>query len=272
MRLIWTVHNLVPHDGGGWENGWGKRILARHCDLVITHSASTEAELRRRVTPRGPVVVMPHGSYIGHYPEPRPRLAVLADLGIADDRPILCCVGMLRGYKGIDLACEAFAHLQDEVRLIIAGSPHQTFELASVERYAEREPGLTLVTHRLSDQEFVDILSVADAALLPYRQVTGSGALLAAWSAGCGVVASDLTFFRDMLPEDSDAGRLFRTGDAEALVAAIRDYLQVSRERRRAAAWDMASQFAWERCVVPVGKIIQSWTPVPSPIHETRSY
>lgn len=259
IKLIWTIHNLDTHEGGDWQDRWGQRLLAYHCDLLIVHSQGTAMRVRERLRPHGVVVVMPHGSYEGHYPEPRPRATVLEELGLKDDRPVLCCIGRLRDYKGLDLSCEACAELGDEVQLLIAGTPHSGFDIAPLEHYAEILPQLTLMARTLDDQEFADIISVSDAALLPYRQITGSGALLAAWTEGCGVIASDLDFFREMISETSTAGRLFSAGDTEALVRTVREYLKTPLEERREAARAMATRYSWDRCVEPVGELLQTW-------------
>lgn len=259
IKRIWTVHNLDPHEGEMWADRWGQRLLARYCDLLIVHSQITKEQVRHKLSPKAPIIVMPHGSYEGHYPEPRSQSEILKEFGLEEGRPVLCCLGRLREYKGLDLACEALTLLGEEVRLVIAGTPHQGFDITSLEHYAKILPNLKLIARTLSDQEFVDLLSVADMALLPYRQITGSGALLASWTQGCGVVASDLDFFREMLPNGSEAGRLFQAGNAEALAGAIREYLTVPLDKRRKAAHALAASLSWERCVEPVGAVIQSW-------------
>lgn len=259
IKRIWTVHNLDPHEGRNWQDELGQRLLARYCDLLIVHSRVTEEQVRRKLSPKAPMVVMPHGSYEGHYPAPRPRAVVMEEFGLKGGRPILCCLGRLRDYKGLDLACEALSMLHDEVQLVIAGVPHRGFDMAALERYDEILPGLVLIARALDDQEFSDLLSVSDAALLPYRQITGSGALLAAWTHGCGVVVSDLDYFQEMLLPGNNAGMAFKAGDAESLVDAIRAYLKVPYNARERDALRMAERFSWSRCVEPVGEVIQAW-------------
>ena len=130
IKRIWTVHNLDAHEGGGWQDRWGQRLLARWCDLLIVHSAHTAERLRTRLRPQAPVVVMPHGNYEGYYPKPRPRAVALAHLGLEDREPLVSCIGWLRDYKGLDVACDAIARLDGSVRLVIAGTPHRSFDLA----------------------------------------------------------------------------------------------------------------------------------------------
>lgn len=259
IKRVWTVHNLEAHESNGWQDRIGQRMLARHCDLLIAHTERTANKVNALLRPRIPVLVMPHGSYAGWYPEPRSERDIRATLGLEGSKPILCCVGRLREYKGLDVACEALAHLNDDVHLVIAGTAHDGFDMGALEHYARTMPNLTLIPRALDDQEFADILSVSDAALLPYRQITGSGVLLAAWTQGCGVIASDLDYFREMLPPGGAAGMVFPEGDAEALADAIRAYLRIPEENRARAISESVEAFSWERCIVPVGDVFSGW-------------
>lgn len=259
IKRIWTVHNLDPHEGESRADRRGQDLLARHCDLLIVHSRLTERKVLAKLKPRGKIIVMPHGNYDGHYPQPRPRAVVIEEFDLRDNLPVLCCLGRLREYKGLDIACDALRYLGEDVQLIIGGVPHRGFDLAPLERSAAQLPNLALIPRMLSDQELVDLLSVSDAALLPYRKITGSGALLAAWTEGCGVIASDLDFFQEMISETSTAGRLFSAGDAQALALAVRDYLAAPEQERRKGARAEAEKYAWDRCVGPVGEQLLAW-------------
>src|SRR4051794_33359304 len=60
---------------------------------------------------------------------------------------------------------------------------------------------------------------------IPYREITGSSALMSAVTFHRGVVASDLPFFRETLMGEPDAGRLALPDDPDALARTIPDYL-----------------------------------------------
>ena len=62
----------------------------------------------------------------------------------------------------------------------------------------------------VSDQAYSDIVAAADAVLLPYRKITGSAVLLAAWTLGRGVVASDLPYFREMADGEPESAHFSR--------------------------------------------------------------
>jgi len=172
---------------------------------------------------------------------------------------MVSALGCLRRYKGLDLACEAVGRLEGKVQLVIGGLPHPEIDLAALRRAVGPTLRFALLDRWLTDQEFADIVAASEAILLPYRQITGSGALLAAWTLGCGVIASDLPFFAEMLGPEPDAGRLFPAGDAAGLAQAIAAYLAIPAPRRAEAALGMARRHAWDRCVEPVVGVLRDW-------------
>ncbi len=179
LKRIWTVHNLEHHEGVDWIDCIGYRTLAKESDLLICHSHGAAKALLQRDRPKGRVVMMPHGNYDGIYPSPRPRDIVLKELGLNPERPVVCCVGMIRHYKGVDVAVNAMRSLSGQIQIIIGGLPH----LYDTRGLANSQAGLNgtaLVARTLSEQEFADIVGASEAVLLPYRKITGSGTLLAA--------------------------------------------------------------------------------------------
>jgi len=259
IKTIWTVHNLEHHEGVKWIDRYGYRVLARKVDLVICHSKSAAVTLARRDLPKGQTVVMPHGTYEGIYAAPRLRSCVLRDLGLRDDLPTLCMVGQLRKYKGLDVAVDAVRELRGSVQLIIAGQPNPSGNIDGLRRAISSLPQVALLDRFIERQEYADIVGSSDAVLLPYRKITGSGALLAAWTLERGVVASDLDYFREMAKPEPDAAAFFPNGDAKALANAIRSYLARPLELRRDAVRRLAAQYRWDRCVQPVAEVLQRW-------------
>ena len=259
IKVLWTVHNIEHHEGASWIDRCGYRTLARHSDLLITYGASSETALRDQYRDVGRTLVMGHGNYAGQYPKPRPRHEVLADLGLDPDKPMVCCVGIVREQKGFELAIDAVRQLHGMVQLVVAGQLHSSIDEASFRRQIDTTPGATLVGRQVSDQEFADIVGASEAVLLPYRQVTGSGVLFAAWSLSRGVIASDLPFFKEMTAAAGKAGTLFRAGDAEDLAAAITRFVRIASEDRWRAADKMARQYSWEKCIEPLVAVFREW-------------
>ena len=251
VQSIWTVHNLEPHEGAYRWDRYGYRLLARECDLVICHSQSAALEVRDAYHPRGCVVVMPHGDPAAAYPRPRSRADVLAEMRLDPRRPVVSCLGWMRPYKGLDMACAAVERLNGRVQLIIGGHRHGALDAAPIFAAMGRMPGV-LIDRELTDQEFADLTAASDAILLPYRAITGSGALLSALGLGRGAVTSDLPYFREILAGEPDAGVTVSGWDPSAWADGILRYLERPAAARSRAALRLAERYSWDRCVEPL--------------------
>jgi glycosyltransferase involved in cell wall biosynthesis len=252
IGIVWTVHNIEAHEQSSWMDGLAHRLLVRAADLLICHSSSAAAAVAARYGVRDHIVVMPHGNFEGIFPAPRPRGDVLAEFQLSPSRPLVSCLGNLRGYKGLELAAAAAARSSDEVHLLIAGPPHADYDLGPLKKLLHGCRHATLIERRLTDQEFADLTAASDASVLSYSKVTTSGVLLASWTLGTGVIASDLPPFRELLADAGIAGRLYPSGDAGALAAAMSDYLSAPREVRQTAALAEARRYSWPRCIAPL--------------------
>ena len=259
IRILWTVHNVEHHEGASWVDRWGYRTLGRQSDLLIVYGTSGEEAVRKHYAGVRRTLVMGHGNYANQYPDARPRSGVVSDLGLDPDKPVVCCVGILRKQKGAELACEAIRRLRGSVQLVVAGQLHRSVDEATFRNDVETTPGAVLLDRQLSDQEFSDIVGASTAVLLPYRKVTGSGVLFAAWSLGRGVIASDLPFFREMIAVDANCGTLFHAGDADDLAAAISRFLQIPGKNRQRAADQMTEKYSWDRCIEPLVAVFHEW-------------
>jgi glycosyltransferase involved in cell wall biosynthesis len=252
VKRVWTVHNMEPHEGAYRWDRYGYRLLARECDVVICHSRSSMEAVQREFRPRGRVILMPHGELGSAYPTPRPRADVLRQVGLQAAKPTMACLGRLRDYKGLDLACEAVRRLHGRVQLVIGGPRNAGFDTEPLRKAVERTSGLVLLERDLTRQEFADIMGASDAALLSYRKITGSGALLAALGFGRGVIAADLPYFREILEGEPEAGILVPSRDPDDWARAIETYLARPADVRSRAANRLAALYSWDRAVEPL--------------------
>lgn len=252
ITRVWTVHNVAHHEGTSLIDRWGYRELARGSDLLLCFSHAAEAELRQEYGDRTPILVIPHGSYKGAYPAPRSKTEARVHFGLDPDKPVVSCLGLLRPYKGVELACDAVEGCNRRIQLLVGGQPHRSFDVEGLLARAAASGGSIVALPRvLTETEFADAVAASDAVLLPYHAVTGSGVLFAAWTLGAGVIASDLPFFREMLDGRPLLGRTFTSGDSAELARAIQAYLVVSADERRDAISAAVEIFSMERVVRP---------------------
>jgi beta-1,4-mannosyltransferase len=251
VQCIWTVHNLEPHEGAYRWDRYGYRLLAHDCDVVVCHSQSAARNVQDLYRPRGRVVVMPIGDPAGAYPPARSREEVLAELHLDPRRPVVSCLGWMRPYKGLDVACRAVERLSGRVQLIIGGPRHADLDASPIFAAIGRTSG-AVIDRELTNQEFADLTAASDTVLLPYRAITGSSALLSALGMGRGVVTADLPYFREILAGEPDAGMVVSGWDSASWANALLEYLERPAAVRSHAALRLAARYPWDRCVEPL--------------------
>lgn len=241
-RIVWTVHNIRPHEQRypGPERRAMEAVLAA-ADSLITHSRHAEERVRAELGWRGEVHAIPHGHYIGVYPpERRSRAEVRRELGLPGDAFVFLAFGKVRAYKQLPEAIAAVRATGD-AHLVVAGAPHPEVGDGLREAAAGNER-IHLHLHDISDDEVGAYHLAADAALLNYRDVFSSGALLLALSLGLPVVAPSPSTATEVAGPPAIAP--FTGNDLGSALAAVREG---DPEDRRRAAVAAAEACSWER-------------------------
>ena len=212
VRLIWTAHNLEPHEL--YHPTWGflvYRLVARWADAIIAHSR--------------------------------------AALGLPAAGPVLLNIGALRPYKNIEGLIDAFAALPEPTRgtLLVAGSAKSSAYAEQLRRRAAMVPGVQLRAEFIPDSELPAYLAAADVVVLPYRKMLTSAMLLCALSYERPVIAPAFGPVRELLCE-GQTGFLFTPGDDDALRAALeRALAHPDLAEVGAAGLALAREFAWPK-------------------------
>ncbi len=247
-RLIWTIHQVQPHESDSpTRDEIVARLLGRACHVLLAHDRATaDLATERLRLPQGRVHVVPHGSYVGVYPPGRPRAEVRAELGIALDAFVFLAFGELRRYKGIELLLQAFASARlDDAALVIAGSVKEDLVAATVRQASADDSRIRPLLGLVPDTAVAELFQACDVAVLARSDGGTSGSLVLALSLGLPVIAADLPPYRE-LSADGRAGWLFRPGDPASLRAALEAAADPADARERGSfALEIAQGLSW---------------------------
>ncbi|MDQ7032495.1 MAG: glycosyltransferase [Desulfonauticus sp.] len=250
IKIWWTLHNLEHHEGVDIIDRFAYLILARKSDIIICHSRYSASELRKRYKNTGKTVIMYHGLYEGVYPEPNSKEKIIKTLNLDPDIPIFSCLGNIRYYKGFDLAAKAISTLEQRVQLIIAGNVHPSYDISVLEKIIKNSKNkIILIPKFLSDQEFSDIMSISDAIILPYRKITTSGLLLAAWSFLKPVIVSDHPYFRELTEGYPNTAFFFSPKNYLELQKTLQSFLETDKNLIRSEILSLKKRYSWKECV-----------------------
>jgi beta-1,4-mannosyltransferase len=245
-RVVWTIHEIYPpHSRVGRRlDRLAAKLLARFCDVLLTHDRATAARARDelgRVADR--IEVVPHASYAGVYPRGRPASAVRSELGISPEAFVFLCFGKVRRDKAIDALLTAVAALPNpSAVLVVAGHVEDEALGRRIAAAAASDPRIRMLPGFVAPERVVELFDAADAAVFARSEVWTSGSLILALSLGLPVVAAAVPPYDELIGPEA-AGWLFAPGDTTSLRAALeRAASDSARTRdRRAAALERAA-------------------------------
>jgi len=222
--IVWTVHNILPHDSLlPEEEAVLRQAIADRAALIHIMARST-IELAApwfRIRPERSVHV-PLPSFRGAYPDFIDRSAARFALGLEGDARVITVVGGLRPYKGLDILLDAFdVAVRDhpDLRLLIAGAPNRSPEITAFLERARAHPRVHLHARMVSSDDLQLYLRAADAAVLPYVRTLNSAFMKLALAFDLPVIAPDLGGIPEYV--DPSVATVFPAGDVDALSAAL---------------------------------------------------
>lgn len=222
LRFYYTVHDLVPHESTVKSNKALIRTLLvdKRVDYLIRSNSNLITSSKDQ-----------YNSLVRSYPEKKihyhsfPTLvteAITSGTGITSE---LCDVenyilffGRIEFYKGVHLLYEAYINNDDLKKhpLVIAGSG-----LIYFERNIDKESNVFFVNRYITDSEIRNLFSKARCVVYPYISATQSGVLSIANYFKVPTIASDISFFSNLIDHKNN-GLLFKQGDKQDLAVKLR--------------------------------------------------
>lgn len=250
-QIVWTLHNLLDHDASETQVRlcrYAHAQLAATADRIYVHTLESVKLLSEQCGQdlASKCFLLEHPLY-----DDLLQGTGSTRTGITDDLPadarVLLCLGMIRPYKAVPDLIDAFGifrreHAGAKVVLVIAGSLHDPLVRERLQALPpEVARHVKLIPRRIQDAEVVDLMTRADAAVLPYRQILISGSYYLATTFGKPVLAPA----RGMFVEKIEHGRtgLLYDGTVDDLARGIatiagmpvRELADIGTRARRAA-------------------------------------
>jgi glycosyltransferase involved in cell wall biosynthesis len=255
-RLVWTVHNVLPHECRfPDEEAAFRQELANRADLIhVMCERTTELVSTHYTLPRNKILVVPHPGYVDVYPNILDQDRARAELGLKPEHTVFCFVGGIRPYKRVDALLDAFSSVagaKPESRLIVVGPPSPFPEVEDLMDRCEADPRIIGNFNRIPDTDLQLYMNAADVVVLPHREVLNSGSVMLAFSFGRPVIAPARGCVAELLTPD--ASITFDLDDPVGLTQAMARGDELKREHYREAAFKKAlaapmSQLSEEFC------------------------
>lgn len=227
-RIAYTAHGFYFHDRmPAWKRAPFvalERYAGRVTDVLFTQSQEDAETARRlRLCRTGDVMAIGNGVDIGRFsPDAEIRQTMRAQLGVADDRPVIMMVGRLVAEKGYPELIEAMRQVDAELWIVgeRLASDHAS-AVAQVLDAAESNPILQSRVRLLGyRQDIPDLLRAADIFTLPSHREGMPRSIIEAMMTGLPVVATNIRGSREEVV-DGETGLLVPVGASDALAGAL---------------------------------------------------
>lgn len=247
VRVVWTLHNILPHEcrHPGLERFFRRR-LANSVSQVLAHGESSRRaaeDVLHCSSTR--IAVAPHGHYRSVYPPATAEMRREGRVGLSNDHRVFLFFGMMRPYKGLERLLRVWRKLKpQQATLRLAGpclDPDYQTELRAL---VGETPGTALSCGFSHADEVSRIFAPADVVVLPFEQVQTSGSVILALSFGKPVIAPRLGEIPETLQTATDL--MYEPGADASLEEAIRRALERDLERLSAQSAEACKMLEWD--------------------------
>ena len=209
VKLVYTAHNVLPHDEQKVDNLL-KKIIYRHVHAIIVHSNFIKNRLLENFHIASEKIhVIPHGNFDNYLPsENYSKAEARNDFNFSNKDIVLLFFGFIREYKGLGDLLEAFdaaAEINEKIKLLVAGLP-QNKKLH--ENYLKQIEKMKFKDNVFCNFNFVDSSNIpkyfhaSDLVIMPYRSIDHSGIIHLAFSFSKPAIVTDVGDFKEMVKKD----------------------------------------------------------------------
>lgn len=217
-RIVWTMHNLYPHDTDTPELDHLARLaIVSNSSAVIVHCEHARILLKQHFYRDEGVYTIPHGDFVEPYPNTVTVAEARARFGFEDRHYVYLFFGTVRENKGVEQFLECFRKLNgDHLRLLFAARVCSEFAERVVENARQSDPRIVIYeTERFGNDEFQWFYNAANVAVFPFTDILTSGSAITALGFHCPVVVPALGCLPALV--DESVGYLYNAKDPEGL-------------------------------------------------------
>lgn len=245
-KVVWTVHNLFPHDSPNRDLDRLVRLaLTNCCSAVIVHCEHARRLVQHHFHRTEKVFVIPHGHFIDAYPNTMSRAEARQQLGIGEAQFVYLFFGNVRRYKGLEPLLATFQALPDpQSVLLLAAKSYNAYGDDFVEQARQADPRIIVRPSRFfANEEFQLFFNAADVGVFPFVDVLTSGSTITALSFGLPVIVPSVGCLPELV--DDTVGILYDQQQPNALAEAMRTIQQREQGALHQAAYQRAQTLDW---------------------------
>ncbi|MGQ9818989.1 MAG: glycosyltransferase [Candidatus Kapaibacteriales bacterium] len=241
------LDNIEPHEKQPGSRFFTKYFLNQN-DGFIVMSQKVGNDLLNYLT-NAKMILLHHPLY-EHFGDKIDKNVARNRLNLPRNKKILLFFGFIRSYKGLDLALQTLALLDESYHLVVAGESYTSFDIyQNMISELGIQDKVSLFIHYISNNEVPYFFCSADVCILPYKSATQSGIVGISYYFDLPVIATGVGGLKEMI-EPFGSGIIVERLEANAFREAIEKYFQNDKQKflsgieeyKKIANWNFFAQ------------------------------
>ncbi|MDB6094477.1 MAG: putative Glycosyl transferase [Verrucomicrobia bacterium] len=246
-KVVWTMHNLYPHDSTTRDLDHLARLAIAACaTAVIVHCEHARGLLAEKFCRREDVFLAPHGHFCDAYPNVVSRREARAHFGFNEADFVYLFFGNVRANKGVEQLLESFLALPGEnLRFLFAARICSDYGAQVVERARQADSRIVLRESKFyANEDFQWFFNAADVAVFPFTDILTSGSAVTALSFHCPVLVPAIGCLPELI--DETVGAVYQPGSAGGLRRALDEARAIRRDALRPGIEQRLRELSWD--------------------------
>ena len=161
-KVIFLIHDAVPHSGDWWPNSRSIRWRIRKADALVTLSTFVTSQLKQSNI-NIPILTLWHPIF--NFDRNKLHVNNRFFVHFPNNKPILLFIGRIKSYKGLEVLLAKENEINQLCNLVIAGEG----------RIPKQFNFATIINKWLSDYEFTELINLSQILIFPYKDASQSG-------------------------------------------------------------------------------------------------
>ncbi|MBV6389019.1 MAG: hypothetical protein JNIBNLAF_00615 [Nitrosomonas europaea] len=205
-KIIWTAHNLLPHEHSVQSeevHRYVRQNIINLCDHILVHDCTAKKALIETFNiDEKKLYITPHGLYDVNESS-KSKEIIKTELGLPVNSFVILLLGRIRKYKGIDKAILAFNKAckrvgkDNNIILLVAGFPDDKELDNFILSFSEENTNIRYINRELTSDEVNDLFGISDISCLPYESGLTSGIAYMSISHKIPMLVTDLPFLAE---------------------------------------------------------------------------
>lgn len=257
INVIAITDNVIPHEKRIGDRKLTKYFL-KNCDGFITMSNSVLDDIAT-FTDNPNKIMLPHPVY-NIFGDAVSREEGINHLKLDKDTRYVLFFGLIRGYKGLDLALKALTNpaIKDlKIKLIIAGEFYDKKEkYEAIIKEHNLKDQILLYDHYIEQDEVKYYFAASDCVVQPYRTATQSGITQVAYNFNKPMIVTNVGGLPEIV-EDGKVGYVTEVDETSIANAISKFYTENKREEFEENVKQAKEKFSWNYFIDELSEFIK---------------